>query len=104
MNKIIESINSYGFKNCHSILQEYKDNDWMNYVTINPNNYHRKKVYNNDDFEIFIITWNVNQGSKIHDHAENGCYMLLLQGELTEDIYDNNYKAKKIQNNCFVCR
>jgi cysteine dioxygenase len=94
MNKIIESINSDGFKNCQEILKKYQDNDWMNYVTINPNCYHKKKIYDNENFEIFIITWNVNQGSKIHDHADNGCYMLLLQGELTEEIYDNNFKRQ----------
>ena len=40
----------------------------------------------------------------IHDHAQNGCLMILLNGELNEKLYDknlenideNNYRSPKI--------
>ena len=89
MNSIITSIQKNGFHASKEILQNYSEKDWVNYVTVNPDYYHRTKVFSNKDFEIFVITWNINQHSKIHDHSENGCYMLLLQGELTEEIYKN---------------
>ena len=91
MNTIIESIKQNGFQNTEDILKKQSENhDYLHYVTLNPNHYHRTKVFSNDDFEIFVITWNTLQQSKIHDHSENGCYMLMLQGELVEEIYSKD--------------
>lgn len=87
MNDLIQRISAEGFHNTKSILSSYNSDDWLQYITINPYHYHRKKVFENDDFEILIITWNTNQESQIHDHADNGCYMLLLQGQLEETIH-----------------
>ena len=49
-------------------------------------------VNGNDKFDIYIITWNQYQQSKIHDHPENGCIYKILEGHLVEENYD-----KKIQ-------
>jgi cysteine dioxygenase len=102
MNKIIDSIQKNGFKNSESILRNYSGSaDYLPYITLNPNHYHRTKVFANDDFEIFVITWNKSQQSKIHDHSDNGCYMLMLQGELIEEIYSTSSTAAPIQTNIF---
>ena len=95
MNQLIESVHLQGFNKSMDILQTYynqnkSNHDWLKYVTINPYHYHRSKVYANDDFEIFIITWNTKQQSRIHDHSKNGCYMLMLKGQLIEEIYDSS--------------
>lgn len=98
MNHIIESIIAFGFQHSKTALQNYYNeitnnsipNDYLPYVTINPHHYHRSKVFENDFFEIYIITWNTYQRSQFHDHSENGCSMLLLQGELLEEITNNN--------------
>ena len=87
MNTIIEKLSSQGFHQSREILSAYTGADWLQYITINPYHYHRSKVYANDDFEIYVITWNTKQHSRIHDHASNGCYMLLLQGDLIEEIH-----------------
>lgn len=106
MNQIIESIQVQGFHKSPEILQEYNktninNNDWLQYVTINPHHYHRSKVYADDIFEIFVITWNMKQQSKIHDHSDNGCYMLMLQGKLVEEIYDSNDIVSPTKISCF---
>lgn len=102
MNKIIESIQKNGFKNSESILRNYSGSaDYLQYITLNPNYYHRTKVFSNDDFEIFVITWNKSQQSKIHDHSENGCFMLMLQGELIEEIYNSSSLTAPIQTKTF---
>ena len=45
---------------------------------------------NNENFEIFIISWNKNQNAPIHDHSCNGCWLKVLQGKLIENIYESN--------------
>jgi cysteine dioxygenase len=100
METIISEISEKGFKSTAEVLGRYTSNDWMKYVTINPNHYHRSKVFENEDFEIIVLTWNKNQGSCIHDHALNGCYMLVLQGELYEELYDkdlNHHSARVVE-------
>jgi predicted metal-dependent enzyme (double-stranded beta helix superfamily) len=44
----------------------------------------RNNIYSNEFFDLHIITWNVGQGSRIHDHSENGCVLKILQGQLQE--------------------
>ena len=90
MDNIIECIKHRGFQHCESILRNYSGNDYLTYVALNPDTYNRTRVFSNDEFEIFVITWNKLQQSKIHDHSENGCYMLLLQGELVEEMYSED--------------
>lgn len=98
MNTIIEKLSSQGFHKSREILSAYNNSDWLQYITINPHHYHRSKVYSNDDFEIYVITWNANQKSKIHDHASNGCYMLLLQGDLIEEITTEDERVVRVTN------
>lgn len=94
MEEIIRTISQKGFHSSREVLSNFASDDWLKYVTINPNHYHRSKVFENDDFEIIIITWNKKQGSQIHNHAFNGCYMLMLQGELHEELFDENLTLK----------
>ena len=98
MNSIIEHLKLYGFHDSiKDILQNYHANDYKPFIHINPTHYSKTKVFQNDDFEIFVITWDKNQASLIHDHSENGCYMLILEGSLIEDIYDDS--SRKIKSN-----
>lgn len=78
-----------------NILKEYNQNDWEKYIIIDEIHYKKIKIFNNDIFDIFIIIWNYNQGTKIHDHAFNGCYLKVLKGSIEEQIYDNNLKPIK---------
>ena len=78
-----------------NILKEYNENDWEKYNIINEIQYKKINIFSNDIFDIFIITWNFNQGTKIHDHASNGCYLKVLKGSLEEEIYDNNLNLIK---------
>ncbi len=46
--------------------------------------------------DIYYFQWNKNIPTEIHDHAEKGCLLLLLNGQLSENIYDpNNLKLIK---------
>lgn len=103
MNHIIESIIAFGFQYSKTALLKYYDeitknsipNDYLPYVTINPHHYHRSKVFENDSFEIYIITWNTYQRSQFHDHSEYGCYAIVLLGTIMEEILDNDNTVVK---------
>jgi hypothetical protein len=78
-------------------LEIYNGNEWMNKVKFNPNeNYTRNLLYRDREFEIFVICWNPNQESKIHNHANRGCLMKTLQGELLNEVYTKNLKLLNI--------
>jgi cysteine dioxygenase len=103
ISTIIELINKIkqvnNFALVKDLLNKYDGDDWNQYVKINAQSYNREKVYEDDFFEILIITWDVNQKASIHDHAENGCFLKILDGgELEETLYDNelNKLDKKI--------
>jgi cysteine dioxygenase len=104
LKEIISKIsNQTNFDKVGDILKEYNDDDWKEYVKTDDNKYCRNKIFENENFEIFIISWNKNQNAPIHDHSYNGCWLKVLQGELTENIYETDslslYKSNSIKTN-----
>jgi cysteine dioxygenase len=79
----------------HDILNNYNDDDWKKFVNIDEKKYNRIKIYENENLDIYIITWNIKQKANIHDHSDNGCWLKVLKGQLVEKIYDNNLKLVK---------
>ena len=71
----------------------YTGDDWKQYVRINPHQYNKLRIFNNDFFDMYVITWNTNQKSPIHDHSQNGCCFKVLKGHITEHIYDKNMEC-----------
>ena len=80
------------------IVDSYTGKDWKYYIDDIPSSwftnisepiYIRKKLDFNifNWFEVFIIIWNKNSKTMIHDHSEKGCILKVLQGELKETIY-----------------
>ena len=88
------SLNSTGLYN---LLMNYTTNDWEQYESFDESYYKKNLVFRNNKFEIFIVCWNSKQGSKIHDHAENGCILKILKGKLTEYRYNTtNLELKEL--------
>jgi cysteine dioxygenase len=79
-----------GFETLRDIVRDYEGTDWKAYVRVSSENYVREKVIKNKLFEIYIITWAPKQGSPIHHHSCNGCWLKVLKGELQETIYDES--------------
>jgi cysteine dioxygenase len=50
--------------------------------------YARNLVYKDHRFEIMIMCWRSGQRSSIHDHAGSLGGIKMLQGELTESVFD----------------
>lgn len=92
LNKLILQI--YKYQNNFSdkkmmtkLLQNYKGNDFYQYINLQKNNYTRETLLKSDKVEIFLLSWYAGSISKIHDHSHNGCYMKILEGSLEESKY-----------------
>ena len=55
-----------------------------------PENYIKKTIFENDNYEVKLFKWAPNSVSSIHNHAENGCVFTILGNELNETLYDKN--------------
>ena len=60
------------------------------YLVWKPDRYTRSLIYRNEVFEVIVLCWNVGQGSPVHDHAGQRCWMTLPQGRL--EITNYSYK------------
>jgi hypothetical protein len=72
------------------ILEMYSGDDWNNHISFSDTKYNRKKVFQNDQIELIVISWKAQQHTLIHDHPEGGCVMKVLSGLLCEDKYSEN--------------
>ena len=100
--KIFEemSINSNLMSNnVQNILINYSGIDWKKYILLDENTYSKKKIYIEKKFDMYIITWNKYQESKIHDHSSNGCVYKVMKGNINEIIYNTN-TFEKISEKC----
>lgn len=41
-------------------------------------------------FDVYYFNWHPFVRTNVHDHAENGCLMILLKGRLNEKLYNKN--------------
>lgn len=95
IHNLIEEIKKSNNFDLYDILNNYKDDDWKKFISINVNSYNRVKIFENEKLDIYIITWNTKQKANIHDHSDNGCWLKVLKGQLIEKIYDSNLKLLK---------
>jgi len=58
------------------------------YARFSDNRYARNLVHKTEQFEIMVMCWNAGQRSSIHDHAGSLGGLKILQGELTESLFD----------------
>jgi predicted metal-dependent enzyme (double-stranded beta helix superfamily) len=75
-------------ENIDNIIKNYNGDEWKKLVIFNEDKYCKRVLFSNDICEIIIIGWYPKQNAPKHDHAELGCSLLILQGELTENVYD----------------
>ena len=62
------------------------------------NNYYKNIVYKDKYYEIVLISWKKDVITPIHDHPKNGCILKVLEGQLSEDYYDNGKIINKLLN------
>ena len=99
MDELVRKINLFfnGNKKINflkSFMEQYKGEDWKSYITECEENYIKKLVFRNEDYELFVVSWMPGKGSTIHDHSKNGCLFKILRGELIEERYSNEIKLE----------
>ena len=57
------------------------------YLYFSPHNYTRNLIHKNDRFEVIAICWEVGQVSRIHNHRDQHCWMLVPIGKLENQNY-----------------
>ena len=96
LNLLIKKINKIGVnkntlsKKIKNIVGQYNGKDWKKYIVNTEDNYYKNLIYNNDDYEMFVVSWMPNKNSTIHDHSKNGCVFKILKGSLIEERYELN--------------
>lgn len=88
---------------------EISRDDVAGFVRFNDACYARNPVVATEHFELLCICWKSGQSSLIHDHIGSACGVRIVDGELTETIFDlvdgafaRPRKVNQFQNG-FVC-
>jgi len=72
-------------KECTTLLHDYNEIDYKQYITKNTKKYNRHILYKNDQIELVIITWCKGQSSGFHSHPGE-CVFKILQNQMSEII------------------
>ncbi len=83
-------------KDLGPVLAGYSGDDWKQYETYKADHYARNLVKMNDQLELLVLCWEVNQGCPVHDHPVNGCLVRVMQSEVTENVYKLSLKPEFI--------
>ena len=57
------------------------------YLFFSPASYTRNLVFKNDLFEVIAICWEIGQVSRIHNHRDQRCWMVVPIGQLKNQNY-----------------
>eukprot|EP01147_Barroeca_monosierra_P003793 gene3793-8371_t len=65
-----------------------RDSDWRSYSHFDDHCYTRNLVDGgNGKYNLMLLCWDMGQASSIHDHAGSHCFMKILDGTLTEELF-----------------
>lgn len=72
----------------HSHLSQCVNLDFSKYTMFNHLAYTRNLVYINDDFELILLCWQKDQETPIHDHDNQECLFVVIDGVVDEMFYN----------------
>lgn len=114
VEKLIDGLNSFKDEEftCENVYQFLDENPIAvdsidRYFHWNSDFYTRNLIYKNDRFEMMAICWESGQVSKIHNHAEQKCWMTVPVGRLrgqnfsVEVIDESSGSCKLIETDSF---
>lgn len=58
------------------------------YISWKPDRYTRNCIIRADNYELLLLCWSKGQGSSIHSHNGEQCWVYNIQGRLKETRYD----------------
>jgi uncharacterized NAD(P)/FAD-binding protein YdhS/predicted metal-dependent enzyme (double-stranded beta helix superfamily) len=60
------------------------------YIEQRADSYARRCVVRRENYEVLVLTWSPTQGSVAHDHSGSLCGMKVVQGSLTEQLFEES--------------
>lgn len=79
---------------CKNALETYRGTDWLLHSKVplergmNVKGYTRAEVYRQEDFfSLLVLTWSPRAASAIHNHPCDRCFLMPLQGHMSEVRY-----------------
>ena len=61
--------------------------DWRNFAFFDDECYTRNLVHREEQFELLLLCWGAGQKSPIHNHEGQRCWMAVLEGEISETLF-----------------
>src|SRR5262245_47497327 len=61
--------------------------DWRKFALFEATYYSRNLVRKSEQYELIVLCWNPGQCSPIHDHANQRCWMTVLDGSVCETMF-----------------
>lgn len=106
LRNLINSLNNYIINKQYNqlLLKNYvlnllKNTDFKiedKYKSYNLDNIYTKEiVHRNKLYSLEILSWGPYSKSQIHNHADFGCFMKVLNGSLKENLYNENLEFLK---------
>ena len=86
----------YDFLNSHPI----ETDSIQKYLFWSPNFYTRNLIYKDDRFEMMAICWEPGQVSRVHNHCEQRCWMMVPLGRLK----GQNFAVEEIDETRGYCK
>lgn len=90
---------------CDNVYQFLSENpvdmdSLSSYIFWSRNFYTRNLIHKDERFELMVICWEKGQVSKIHNHADQMCWMMVPQGKLR----GQNFRAVEINEETGFCK
>jgi len=80
VKSVEETLLSYGKEN----LKDYKP-----YTHFSDLHYTRNLVHASEHFELMVLCWKRHHASRIHNHSQSHCWMLILEGVAMERLFSS---------------
>ena len=92
LDSIIKNMHTHIISNdIHNLrlcLSQCVNLDFTKYTRFNHLTYTRNLVYMDNDFELILLCWQKNQETPIHDHDNQECLFVVLDGIADEIFYN----------------
>ena len=98
LSALSEKMKSEPFSELHQVLQAYKGDDWLPFAHPNPQELVKTRVYLSETLEILLLSWPASYSTLPHDHADNGCWLKVLRGQLVETRYSTDFAPQPCAN------
>ena len=101
LQELISALSKEDQSEYDSIIRstDFSSNEFDEYCSWSNKCYTRNCITENDKFELILLCWNECQGTPIHDHGGEECWVKFIKGEFRETIYnkDENGKLKFVK-------